>query len=266
MRKYLYLIALVALMSGCTEYSRVMKSRDADYKFDYAKRAYNDGKYVQAYTVLTDIVTPLRGSQKGEEALYLLAMSYYMNKDYMNAGVYFKNYYQRYPKGKYAEDSRFYCGYGYFLDSPDTQLDQSMTLKGIEELQAFLDYFPKSARVSEAQNAIFDMQDKLTNKELENAQLYYNLGTYMGNNYRSAIIVSQNALKTYPYSKYREDFEMLILKARYQEAKNSVDEKREDRFREVLDEYYSFINNYPDSRYASEASNIAKIAQKYIKD
>lgn len=266
MRKYLFLIVIATLLSGCTEYSRVMKSRDADYKFDYAKRAYNEKKYVQAYTVLNDIVTPLRGSQKGEEALYLMAMSYYMNKDYMNAGVYFKNYYQRYPKGKYAEDCRFYAGYGYYLDSPDTQLDQSMTLKGIEELQNFLDYFPKSSRVSEAQNAIFDMQDKLTLKELENAQLYYNLGTYMGNNYRSAIIVSQNALKTYPYSKYREDFEMLILKARYQEAKNSVDEKREDRYREVLDEYYSFVNNYPDSRYIDEANNIAKIAQKHIKD
>lgn len=69
------------------------------------------------------------------------------------------------------------------------------------------------------------MQDKLTLKELQNAQLYYNLGNFMGNNYRSAIIVSENALKNYPFSKYKEDFEFLILKSKFQEARQSVAEK-----------------------------------------
>ena len=52
-------------------------------------------------------------------------------------------------------------------------------------------------------------------KELENAQLYYNLGNYMGNNYESAVITAKNALKEYPYSKYKEQLEMLVLKARF---------------------------------------------------
>ena len=45
---------------------------------------------------------------------------------------------------------------------------------------------------------------------------------------------------------------MLILKARYQEASQSVDEKKVDRFRVVIDEYYSFINNYPESESRKE--------------
>ena len=88
----------------------------------------------------------------------------------------------------------------------------------------------------------------------------------MGNNYESAIITAQNAVKTYPYSKYKEELEMLILKSRYQEAALSVEEKKVDRFREVIDEYYSFINNYPDSPNREEADNILKIAKKYVKD
>lgn len=253
-------------MTACGEYTKVLKSRDADYKFDYAKRAFDQKKYVNATTVLTDIITPLRGTAKGEEALFLLAMSHYENKDYMDSGLYFKTYYQRYPKGKYAELARFYSGYGYYLDSPDPQLDQSLTVKAIEELQGFLDYFPKSDRVTIAQNAIFEMQDKLTLKELQNAQLYYNLGNFMGNNYQSAVIVAQNALKNYPYSKYREDFEMLILKSKYQEAQQSVSEKRNERFAEVIDEYYSFINNYPDTPNRKEADNIYKIARRHVKE
>lgn len=266
MKKLFLLLLVVVSLSSCTEYTKVMKSNDVDYKFEYAQRAYDQKKYLQAAMVLNDVITPLRGGPKGEEALFLLGMSYYENKDYLNSGVYFKTYYNRYPKGKYAELARFYSGYGYYLSSPDPQLDQSNTRKGIEELQGFIDFFPKSDKVNIAQNAIFELQDKLTLKELQNAQLYYNLGNFLGNNYESAIITAQNALRNYPYSKYREEFEMLILKSKFQEANQSVAEKKEERFRDVVDEYYSFINNYPNTKNRKEADTIFKIARHHVQD
>ena len=258
------LIVMAVGLSSCGEYNKVLKSTDMNYKFEYAKKAYEQRKYMQAITLLQDLQMPMRGTENGEDATFLLAMSYFENKDYLNSAVYFKNYYQRYPRGKYAELSRFYCGYGYYLDSPDPQLDQTFTLKAIEELQGFLDYFPNSDKAGIAKNAIFEMQDKLTLKQLQNAQLYYNLGNFLGNNYESCIITAKNALKDFPYSKYREDFEMLILKAKYQEAKNSIAEKSEDRYRDVIDEYYSFINTYPESKNISEAKSIFNIASKHL--
>lgn len=265
-RHYIILLVAALTLCSCGEYQRVLKSDDVNYKFDFAKRAFEQKKYVQAATLLKDCISVFKGSDKAEESLYLLAMSHYENKDYATSGVYFKSYYTRYPKGKYAEAARFFSGYGYYLDSPEPQLDQTGTIKAIEELQAFLDYFPRSEKVPIAQNAIFELQDKLTLKQLQNAQLYYNLGNYMGNNYESAVIVARNAVKDYPYSKYKEDLELLILKSRYQEAANSIEERKADRFRDVVDEYYSFINNYPDSRNREEADNIYKIAQRYVKD
>ncbi len=264
--KVLNLIALFLIplaFCSCSEYNKVSKSNDFNAKFEYAKRAFEKGKYAQASTLLRDCITVFKGNEKAEESLYLLGLSHYENKDYVSSSNYFKAYYSRYPKGKYAELSRFYCGYGYYLDSPEPQLDQSVTIKAIEELQGFLEYFPHSDRVAIAQNAIFELQDKLTLKQLENAQLYYNLGSYLGNNYESAVIVAKNAIKDYPYSKYKEELELLVLKARYQEASMSVDERKADRFRDVIDEYYSFINNYPDSPNRQEAENIFKIASKY---
>ncbi|MCH5319676.1 MAG: outer membrane protein assembly factor BamD [Paramuribaculum sp.] len=264
--KYLTIILTALCLTSCGEYNRVLKSNDPDLKLDFARRAFQQKKYVQASTVLEEIVDLFRGQEKNEEVLYLLALSNYENKDYATSGVYFKNYYTRYPRGKYNELARFYCGYGYYLDSPEPQLDQSDTMKGIEELQAFLDYYPRSDKVSIAQNAIFELQDKLTLKELQNAQLYYNLGNYLGNNYEAAIITARNAIKNYPYSRYKEDLELVILKSRYQMASQSVEEKKADRFREVIDEYYSFINNYPDSPNRREADNILKIAQNYVNE
>ena len=263
---FFLMVVFVAGLSSCGEYQRVQKSTDYDYKFDYAKRAYEQGKYAQTTTILKDIITVFKGSDKAEESLYLLARAHYDNKEYADASAYFQSYYNRYPKGQYTELARYFAGYGFYLDSPEPQLDQSGTVKAIEELQGFLDYFPRSEKVPDAQAAIYELQDKLTLKELQNAQLYYNLGTYMGNNYESAIITAKNAIKEYPYSKYKEDLELLVLKARYQEAAMSIDEKKADRFRDVIDEYYSFVNNYPDSPNREEADNILKIAQKYVRE
>lgn len=264
-KKILYLLLIIGLCS-CGEYQRALKSTDYSFKFEYAKKAFEEGRFVQAATLLSECVNVFKASDKAEETLYLLALSNYENKDYITSGSYFKSYYTRYPRGKYAEMSRFYCGYGYYLESPDPQLDQTDTYQAIQELQAFLDYFPKSDMVPVAQQAIFELQDKLVLKQLQNAQLYYNLGTYRGNNYESAVIVARNAVKDYPYSKYKEDLEMIILKARFQEANLSVPERKGERFREVIDEYYSFVNNFPDSKSREEADNILKIAQKYVKD
>lgn len=266
MYKHLIYIFLLILLCSCGEYQKALKSSDANYKYEFAQKAFKEGKYVQASTLLKDCITVFKGSDKAEESLYLLGLSEYENHDYTSSGQYFRTYYSRYPRGKYAELARFYCGYGYYLDSPEPQLDQSDTMKAIEELKAFLDYFPRSDKVSIAQQAVFELQDKLTLKQLQNAQLYYNLGTYLGNNYESCVIVAKNAIKEYPYSKYKEDLEMLVLKARYQEAALSIEERKAERFREVIDEFYSFINNYPDSKNREEADNIFQIAQKYVKE
>lgn len=194
-RKFLIILAGTVILTACGEYQKVLKSPDIDYRLDFARRAFEQQKYTQAAAVLEDVVTQYKGSEKAEESLYLLALSNYENKDYDAAGQYFKTYYSRYPKGKYTELARFYTGYGYYLDSPEPQLDQSGTIKAIEELQSFLDYYPRSDKVSIAQNCIFELQDKLTLKQLENAQLYYNLGSYLANNYESAVIVARNAIK-----------------------------------------------------------------------
>lgn len=264
--RYIIIALTAIILASCGEYQKAQKSKDPDYKLDFAKRAFDKGQYVQAYTILGDIIPAFKGTEKAEDALYLLAMSYFENKEYPTAASYFKNYYTRFPRGKYTELARYYCGYSYYMDSPEPQLDQTGTVKAIQELTNFMEYFPTSERTPAAQNAIFELQDKLAFKELENAVLYYNLGTYLGNNYESAVIVARNAIKKYPYSKYKEELEMMILKSRYQEAQHSVAELKSDRFRDVIDEYYAFVNDFPDGKNRQEADNIFKIASQHVKD
>ena len=210
--------------------------------------------------------TIFKGTAYAEESLYLLAQSYYGQKDYQTASQYFETYYTTYPKGEFTELSRFYSGYGLYLDSPDPRLDQSQTYKAIEQLQLYLEYYPQSERAEEAQNIMFELQEKLAYKELMATRLYFNLGTYMGNNFQSCVITAQNALKNYPYSKYREEFMFLIIRAKYELALVSVEEKLQGRYRDVVDEYYNYMNEYPEGNYVKQVTKFYDYASKRITD
>ncbi|MCD7971950.1 MAG: outer membrane protein assembly factor BamD [Candidatus Azobacteroides sp.] len=262
-KNLVYFFIFVLLTASCGEYNKVLKITDPELKYSYAKKYFSEKKYDKSAYILTELVPYFKGTDKAEESLYLLARSYYEQKDYITASQYFSTYFTTYPRGEYAELARFYNGYGYYLDSPQTELDQSTTYRALSELQTFLEYYPNSERQQEVLDIIFDLQEKLAKKALMNSQLYYNLGNYGGNNYISCIIVSQNALKDYPYSKYKEDFFILILRSKYQQALHSVKEKEQSRYREVVDEYYVYIGEFPDGKYRKEAEQIlSKITSK----
>ena len=88
----------------------------------------------------------------------------------------------------------------------------------------------------------------------------------MGNNYLSAVITAQNALKNYPFTKYREDLMYLIVSAKYEQAVISVEEKLQGRYREVIDEYYNYMNEYPEGKYVKQAQKFYDYASKRITD
>lgn len=216
--------------------------------------------------MLNELIAILKGTDKAEESLYMLGMSYYNQNDYQTAAQTFTQYYNVYPRGTFTELARFHAGKALYLDTPEPRLDQSGTYNAIQQLQMFLEYFPNSAKKDEAQNMIFALQDKLVMKEYLSAKLYYNLGNYLGNNYESCVITAQNALKDYPYTNMREDLSILILRAKYEMAVFSVEDKREERYREAVDEYYAFKNEFPESKYMKDADRIFKEAQKILKD
>jgi len=264
MKNFVASIVTLCLLTGCAkEFNAVYKSSDYDYKYEYAKECFARGKYTSAITLLEELVTILKGSDNGQECLYMLAMAEFCNADYETASSYFKKYYQSYPKGTYAEMASYYVGESLYQSTPEPRLDQSQTVNAISAFQEYLDIFPEALMKSQAQQRLFALQDKLVKKELLSAQLYYNLGTYFGNctsggsNYEACIITAQNALKDYPYSSMREDFSLLIMKSKFELAEQSVVEKRLDRFRDAEDECYGFINEFPDSKDRS-------VAEKYI--
>ena len=268
MKRFVYILLLIVVaLTSCDSYNKVYKTNDYDYRYETAKAYYLEGKYTQAAELLESMVTMLKGGDKAEESLILLARCYYESKDFETASQYFKLHYTNYPRGEYAEYSRFYSGKSLFMDTPEPELDQSNTYAAINELQLFMEYFPHSSYNAEAQDMIMKMNDVLVKKMYLSAKLYYDLGdlAYIGNNYQACIVTAQNALKDYPYTTLREEISVLILRAKYQMAHKSVESKKLERYRNTIDEYYAFKTEFPDSKYIKEADKYYKEAIKFVK-
>lgn len=259
------------LLSGCAhEFNQVYKSDNYPYKYEYAKECFAAGKYTRAATLLGELVTVMKGTENAQECLYMYAMAEYCMREYQTASEYFKKYYSSYPRGQYAEMAKYYVGESLYMSTPEPRLDQSQTYSAISAYQEYLDLFPDGKLKQQAQQRLFALQDKLVQKELYNAQLYYDLGTYFGNctsggnNYQACIVTSQNALKEYPYSSKRERFATLLMKSKYELAKMSVEAKQMERYQDAQDECYGFLNEYPDSKERANCERYIDDCKKYI--
>ena len=202
----------------------------------------------------------------------MLAMSAFCSKDYETAAQYFKRYYTSYPKGTYAEMASFYTGQSLYMSTPEPRLDQTPTISAIAAFQEYLDLYPNAQLKEAAHSRLYELQDKLVEKELLSAKLYYDLGSYFGNctnggsNYEACIITAQNAIRDYPYSRRREDFALLVMKSKYELAQKSVEARRLDRFRDAEDECYGFLNEYPDSPHKNLAEKYIQTCKKFTKE
>jgi outer membrane protein assembly factor BamD len=269
-RTILIILSTVLSLAACGNYNDLLKSSDIGYKYEAAKEYYVDGQYNRASQLLQTIITTMKGSEKGQESLYLFGLCNYYSENYETATAIFRKYYQTYAKGVYAEDAHYYSGLSLMQEAPEPRLDQTPTYEAVTEFQNFLELYPYSTRREQAMAHIFELQDLLVEKEYLSAKLYFDLGNYFGNcsndggsNYQACVVTAENAIRDYPYTKMREDFAILILRAKFELAKNSVEDKKVERYHNAIDEYYGFTNEYPESKYMKEAEEMFKKASKY---
>jgi outer membrane protein assembly factor BamD len=175
------------------------------------------------------------------------------------AGHYFRSLVKEFPMSEHAEEAYFMDGYCSYLMSPKARLDQKTTREAIDALQLYVNLYPFNDRVSEANRLIDELNNKLVYKSYLNAKLYYDF-----ENYKAAVIALNNSLSSYPDSKYREELMFMLLESKYMLAMASVFDKRQERLSSTVDEYFSFIDEFPESKHIKDAQKIYKTTSQMI--
>jgi len=247
------LLLFIVILSSCGSYNKIVKSTDYEFKYKKAIEYYEDGEYVRSGTLLKELVGVYRGTNRADKIYYYYAKSMIGQKDYLMAGHYFKTLVKEYPMSEFAEESYFMDGYCSYLMSPKARLDQAVTYEAIDALQLYVNLYPFNDRVEEASRLIGEMNDKLVNKAYLSARLYYDF-----DNYKASVIALTNCLSEYPDSKYREELMFMLLESKYMLAIGSVYDKRQERLSSALDEYFSFVDEFPESKHIKEAEKFHK--------
>jgi outer membrane protein assembly factor BamD len=124
----------------------------------------------------------------------------------------------------------------------------------------FLNKYPNSSKAEGCRTMIKDLEDKLVEKSYLSATLYYDMAQY-----KAAVIALSNSLKEYSNTKYREKMMYLKLNSLYLYAERSLENKQKERYQATLDDYYSFMEEFPKSTYAKDVNNIFEKTNKYLK-
>ena len=259
-------LAIVLLMpffilASCnSQFSKVLKSKDFDYKLKKADEYFAAKKYRNAGELYVELFSVFKGTDKFEELYYKYAYCSFYQKNYADAENLFKGFLEVFPNSSKAEEVAYMHAYTFYLQSPIAELEQINTSKAIGMMQSFINTYPNSSRVKDAIEIIAKSRAKLELKEYKTAQLYYNLQQY-----RAAGLSFANLLISYPESARGEEYMLMAIKSYYQFAKLSVYDKQEERYQKVTTEYFDFADRYPESKLLKEAENYKNLSVNNIK-
>jgi outer membrane protein assembly factor BamD len=261
MMRFLYIVLALFLLVSCSDYGKIYKSKNATLKYNKAVQLYMKKDYARAlplFEQLRDIYG--RATDSLEQVYFYTAYSHYGLGDYEFASMFFKDFTENFTSSKRSIECAYMAVYCDYMDIGSHELDQSQTIKTIGGLQTFINYYPESEYAQRCNNHIDDLRRKLQLKEYGHVKQYFLMGDF-----RAAVNSAKNTLKLYPDMEKKEELEFLIIKAQFSYAANSIEKKRLERYKEVLDYYQDYTySNGSKGEHAKEAEAIYNKAKEAI--
>jgi len=264
MTRFFYLLLIAIVFSSCSEFQSALKSDDIKVKYDVAEKLYEKGKYEKAIRLFEQIAPSYRGKPQAQKMFYMYAQSFYKTKQYYSAGYQFESFTASYPTSDKLEEASFLGAKSFYMLSPAYSLDQTDTNKAVDKLQNFIDTYPNSQLMPEANLLVKELREKLEKKAFEIAKQY---NTVM--EYKAAIVALDNFMIDYPGTYLKEDAMFYKYDSSYQLAMNSIPQLMQERLVAAKANYNALVKYKADTKYKEQADEMhAKLdteLQKYSK-
>jgi outer membrane protein assembly factor BamD len=264
MKKYIHIIAIIILFTSCSQYQKALNSENVELKFAQATKKFESKKYSKAIRLFEQIAPAYKGKPQAEKLFYMFSYAYYNTKQYYLAAYQFESFASTYPKSDKREEAAFLGAKCFSKLSPVSSLDQGDTDKALDKLQNFIDTYPESSYLQEANTIVYDLKYKLEKKSFDIAKQYNTISDY-----KSAIAAFENFISDFPGTSFKEDALYYKLDSSYNLAINSVPQKMQERLNNAKIAYSNLVKFKADTKHKIEAdkmlARIEKDLQQYSK-
>lgn len=188
---------------------------------------FEDEKYPKSAQQFKIIVERASHTDLGDDALFFLAESYFLDEEYELALIEYEKLVSRMGFSPYIEKTRWRICETLMALSPNYYHDQESSRKAIVEIQQFLDDYPSSDYSVGADSLIKELRLRLAEKNMETGELYFKLKAY-----DSAIVAYKIVIKDYYDTTYYKDANLevmrcLVLLGNNEEAKELLEDLEE---------------------------------------
>ena len=173
-RRAMLVATLLVAVSGCGA-ATLRQSEGGTPSFDAGKAAFDRKDWVEAALHFKAYVEQYPGTDRTDDALYHLGVSYFQTKEYALASSQFDRLTRDFPQSPFLGDASFYLARCDDLESRPAPLDQTETLRAIDRYRQFLDAFPDHPRAGEARERMQRLRERLAEKRFRNGRLYSKL-------------------------------------------------------------------------------------------
>ena len=247
-----FVLIITFFLSSCSEYSTVLnKGLNVD-RYKMAVEMYEKKDYKRAIELFEKIMGPYANKPQMERIQFMISDSYFRTENYAMSSYYFSKFITNYPESSKVEEAAYYSAKSYFLAAPIYSKDQEDTYKALTAYQNYIDRYPNSSLIGEANKDYAKLNEKLQFKDYEVAHQYYHTG-----NYNAAIQAFENFNEDHLGSKYKEETFYFSFKSAYYLGMKSVFSKKEERLSDALLSYAKFTKTFPESDKLSEVEGMA---------
>lgn len=259
MKRFIVLFTVLILFSSCNEYQKAMKSEDVAFKFDIATKLYDKGDLGRAILLIEQIAPAFKGKPQAEKLFYMYSQSLYKTEQYGLAAFQFESFSSSYPKSEKAEEAFYLAAKCYANISPKYSLDQADTNMALTKMQEYIDRYPESQNLNEANEIISNLRNKLERKAFENAKQFNTISDY-----KASIIALDNFISDFPGTPFKEEALYIKLDSSYLLAMNSVQNKMEERLNNAKVAYDKLIKFKSDTKYKNKADKMLASIEKEL--
>ena len=237
-----FLLCMTMVFTGCAG-NKPLRDIDYEAEFEKGKTAFNKKKYVKAQLLFNTVVIGASHTELGDDALFYMGESHYYAKEYIMAIAEYDRLIRRMPFSPFVEQARYRIANSYVILSPKYNRDQTYSEKALGKLQEFIDDYPNSDRITEAEKDIKSLRNKMSHKSYETGILYMKMEEY-----KSALLTFKQVTDLYYDTDYIDKTHLKIIECYFHrgeidKAQEHYDLKRKNieniKMDDLVDEWFN---------------------------